>query len=57
MKEELIKRLQAKYGANFKMPLSKDLGVNVSTVRRMFNQRERINPVWIRAINDVLRED
>lgn len=36
-KEKITERLIVKYGENFKTPLAKDLGVDVSTVRRLFN--------------------
>jgi len=55
-KTKLIKRLEKKYGQDWKTPLSKDLGVHVSTVRRMFNSRDEVSPVWIRAISDVLNQ-
>jgi hypothetical protein len=55
-KTALVKKLERKYGKNFKTPLSKDLGVHVSTVRRMFNSREEINSVWIVAINGILNQ-
>jgi hypothetical protein len=53
-KAKLVSRLEKRYGRNWKTPLSKDLGVHLSTVKRMFNQREEIPPVWILAINNVL---
>jgi methylphosphotriester-DNA--protein-cysteine methyltransferase len=55
-KTKLIKRLEKKYGKNWKTPLSKDLGVHLSTVKRMFNQRTEINPVWVRAINQIIND-
>lgn len=55
-KTKLIERLEKKYGKNWKTPLSKDLGVHISTVRRVFNQRDGINPVWIVAINSILND-
>lgn len=53
-KTKLIKRLEKRYGLNWKTPLSKDLGVNLSTVKRAFNQRDQLNPIWILAINNIL---
>ena len=55
-KTKLIERPEKKYGKNWKTPLSKDLGVHISTVRRVFNQRDGINPVWIVAINSILND-
>ena len=56
MKEKLILKLNRKYGKNFKTPLSKDLGVNVSTVRRWFNSEREIKLDKIKAILRVLSE-
>lgn len=53
-KQQLIDRLILAYGEDFKTPLSRDLGVNVSTIRRIFNQREEIPLVYVLAIDMVL---
>lgn len=56
-KKKLIKQLIAKYGENWKTPLAKDLGVDISTIRRIFNQREYVPILYIRAIENLLHED
>lgn len=55
-KKRLIKRLINHYGENFKTPLSKDLDVDVTTIRRIFNQREEIPIVYQKAIDKLLDE-
>jgi methylphosphotriester-DNA--protein-cysteine methyltransferase len=56
-KVKLIKRLEKKYGKNWKTPLAKDMGVDLSTVRRAFNQRDKLSPVWVKAIEQILTGD
>lgn len=56
LKEQLIERLEAFYGKDFKTPLAKDLQVNLSTIRRIFNQREEIPLVYIHAIESVITQ-
>lgn len=56
-KQRIIKRLIEKYGEKYKTPLSKDLGVNISTVRRMFNEDKPLSSVNKRAILCVLDHD
>lgn len=53
-KEQLISRLVDKYGKNFKTPLARDLGVDVSTVRRIFNTDRQITRANFIAINCIL---
>lgn len=53
-KDELVEKLEKHYGENWKTPLSKDLGVNVSTIRRVFNQRDDIPLVYLYAIEKLL---
>lgn len=53
---ELKQKLVNFYGADFKSPLARDLKVNVSTVRRIFNQREEIPEVYRRAIENIISE-
>jgi len=53
-KEQIISKLIDKYGENYKTPLAKALGVNVSTIRRMFNSDSDLSPVNKRAILCVL---
>jgi len=50
IKTRLIKKLVQVYGDDFKSPLARDLSVNVSTIRRIFNQREAIPLVYQKAI-------
>ena len=52
-RQKIIKALIKHYGENWKTPLSKDLGVNLSTIRRIFNQREEIPIVYQRAIERI----
>lgn len=53
-KQQIIAKLIDKYGENYKTPLAKELGVDVSTVRRMFNQRGDLSPLAKRAIICIL---
>jgi len=53
-KEEVIKKCIERYGENYKTPLAKALGVNLSTVRRMFNNEKDLSPVNQRAILCIL---
>lgn len=55
-KASITERLVARYGEDFKSPLARDLGVNVSTVRRLFNERESIPLVYVLAIENILEE-
>lgn len=55
-KSQIEKKLIIKYGEDFKTPLAKELGVNVSTVRRMFNGPGELSRVNERAILCVLGE-
>jgi len=54
MKARLIKKLIKHYGKNWKTPLSKDLGVDVATVRRVFNSDQEISKAWQLAINCIV---
>ena len=56
-KEQIISRLIEKYGENYKTPLAKALGVNISTVRRMFNSDRELSPVNKKAIMCILDHD
>lgn len=53
-KQKLIKQLEEKYGEDFKTPLANDLGVNISTIRRLFNQRDEIPLVYVYAIEALI---
>ena len=54
-KKALVEHLEMKYGPNWKTPLSKEIGVDLSTVRRLFNQREGELPkVYELAIKRVI---
>jgi energy-converting hydrogenase A subunit M len=53
-KKEVEKKLVERYGQNYKTPLAKALGVDVSTVRRMFNNDKELSSVNERAILCVL---
>lgn len=53
-KQQIIDQLKSHYGDDFKSPLARDLAVNVSTVRRIFNQKEEIPLVYERAIQSIL---
>lgn len=55
-KASIIERLVARYGEDFKSPLARDLGVHVSTVRRIFNQRDDLPLVYVLAIEKLLSE-
>jgi len=54
VKKRLVERLKARYGDDFKSPLARDLKVNVSTIRRIFNQREGMPYVYEIAIEKLL---
>lgn len=56
-KEQLISRCVERWGQDFKTPLAKALEVDVSTVRRMFNQRNTVKKRDLLAINSVLDND
>ena len=49
-RQNIIGALIKHYGENWKTPLSKDLEVNISTIKRIFNQREEIPLVYQYAI-------
>lgn len=51
---KIVDALIKHYGENWKTPLSKDLGVNLSTIRRIFNQKEEIPIVYQKAIESIL---
>lgn len=53
-KENLTNRLKSVYGEDFKSPLARELGVNVSTIRRIFNQKDDIPLVYKMAIEGLL---
>lgn len=53
-KEQIISKLVKRYGENYKTPLAKALGVNISTIRRMFNSDNDLSPVNKRAILCIL---
>lgn len=53
-KKEIIDRLIERYGEEFKSPLARDLNVNVSTVRRIFNQKHDLPMVYEMAIEGLL---
>lgn len=53
-KEQMIAELIKKYGENYKTPLSKSLGVDVSTIRRMFNSDKELTFVNRKAIFCIL---
>ncbi len=53
-KEQIVSKLIVKYGENYKTPLAKALGVNVSTVRRMFNSDKDLSPVNKTAVLCIL---
>ena len=52
-KKKLISVLKNKYGDAFCPPLARDLEVNVTTVRRIF-QRDKIPKVYCLAISKIL---
>ena len=56
-KQQMIAKLIEKYGKNYKTPLAKALGVNVSTIRRMFNNDKELTPVNKKAILCTLNHD
>ncbi len=51
---KIVNALIKHYGNNWKTPLTKDLGVNRSTIRRIFNQREDIPIVYKRAFDNIV---
>ena len=53
-KKKLIEQLESIYGRNYKTPLAKALGVNVSTVRRLFNEKEEIPKSYLLAIQAII---
>ncbi len=53
-KQQMITQLVKKYGKNYKTPLAKSLGVNVSTIRRMFNNDKDLTPSNEIAINCII---
>lgn len=53
-KKQIEKKLLDKYGEDFKTPIAKELGVDVSTVRRWFNGSGELSPINERAILCVL---
>lgn len=53
-KDQLVARLEKHYGTNWKTPLAKDLGVGLSSVRRVFNGEQEVSRVWQLAIGYVL---
>ncbi len=53
-KKALIKQLISVYGRNFKTKLATELGVDVSTVRRIFNTKDEIPRVYYFAIMQVI---
>lgn len=55
-RQQIIDALIKHYGSQWKTPLSKDLGVNISTIKRIFNQREEIPIVYQRAIERITDE-
>lgn len=55
-KSHLIKKLTCKYGENFKSPLSRDLGVNVSTIKRIFNTNKDVPIVYEYAILYIIQD-
>ena len=56
-KRQLIRKAKSAYGDNFKTALAKDLGVDVSTVRRIFNRKGgEIPALYVVAINKVCDE-
>lgn len=56
LKSKMVENLIEVYGRDFKTPLSVDLGVDVSTVRRLFNQRSEIPKRYLIAINKIIGE-
>lgn len=56
-KDQMIVELIKKYGKNYKTPLAKDLRLNVSTVRRMFNNDKELRLVNEQAILRILSRD
>lgn len=55
-KDKVIKSLVNHYGKNWKTPLAKELCVNVSTIKRIFNQREEVPIVYQMAIKWITGE-
>ena len=55
-KAEVIERLVNHYGENFKTPLARDLRVDVSTIRRLFNSPEERPFLYEKAIQALLSE-
>lgn len=53
-KKKLTNLLIDKYGKNYKTPLAKALGVNVSTVRRKFNSDKELLERDVLAIMSVI---
>ena len=56
-KKQIISNLIEKYGKNYKTPLSIALGVNVSTIRRMFNNDKELSPANKKAILCILNHE
>lgn len=54
--EDLLERIEASYGLEFKGALARDLGVHRQTVRRLFLHREKIPKVYVLAIEFLLLE-
>lgn len=53
-KNKLIDELVEYYGPGFKSPLARDLHVNLSTVKRIFNQRDGVPLLYYFAIKWLL---
>lgn len=49
-KQQIISKLIHKYGENYKTPLAKALGVDVSTVRRWFNSDKELDRITKKAV-------
>ena len=55
-KGKLVSQLTLRYGADYKSALARDLKVNVSTIRRLFNQRDELPLIYVKAIEKILEE-
>ena len=55
-KAALEKRLIRSYGEQYKTPLAADLGVDVSTIRRIFNRAKPLDSLYVSAIENQLSQ-
>lgn len=55
-KTKLIKWLEKKYGPYWKSRLSEELEVNISTIKRNFNQKDKLSVILEKAVLQLLSD-